>query len=179
MKKVISAALFAASMAITPQLEAQRRAPAEMREARPPFAALLEHRQELGLTEEQVGQLGEIGRSLQEQNRPLRARLLALRQQYVAVRLEQVRRLTPEARRDTLRRLRTERKARTMPPELLPVVEEMRENTRRAMMEAQGVLSDAQKERARDLLRERRGMRRGTDASGTGRVPRERRRPRG
>ena len=121
-----------------------------------PFAALLRHREELRLSRRQVERLQAVGRELEERNRPLRQQLRRQREAYVAQRRAQVRRLSAEQRRDTLRRLREERARGELPPEMRPVVERMRSNTRRAMAEAQSVLTHEQKRRARALVRERR-----------------------
>lgn len=137
-----------------------------------PFAALLRHREELRLSREQVARLEAVGRALEERNRPLRRQLRRQREAFVEQRRAQVRRLSPEQRRDTLRRLREERaRGEGLPREMKPVVERMRANTRRAMVEAQRVLTPEQKRRARALVRERRELRE--------EVQRERRRERG
>lgn len=121
-----------------------------------PFAALLRHREELRLSREQVARLEAVGRDLEERNRPLRRQLRRQREAFVEQRRAQVRRLSPEQRRDTLRRLRRERmRGEGLPPEMKPVVERMRANTRRAMAEVQRVLTAEQKRRARALVRER------------------------
>jgi Spy/CpxP family protein refolding chaperone len=128
---------------------------------RAPFALLLRHRAELGLTGEQVARLEQIGRDVETRNAPLRARLREAHGRYVAERREQIRRLTPEQRRDTLRRLRAERKekGRRIPEEMRPLVSELRENTRQAMEEAKAVLTPEQKERARALMAAERARR--------------------
>lgn len=142
------------------------------RQHRPAFQGLLAHRQELQLTDAQVARLQEIGRRLDERNRPIHEQLRAHHEQFKAQRRAQMERLTPEQRRDTLRRLREERaRGEGLPREMKPVVERMRANTRRAMEEAQRVLTPEQKRRARALVRERRELRE--------EVQRERRRERG
>ncbi len=130
---------------------------AEERREDAPFVALLRHQRELRLSREQVARLEAVGRALEERNRPLRQQLRRQREAYVEQRRAQVRRLSPEQRRDTLRRLRRESaRGEGLPPEMKPVVERMRSNTRRAMVEAQRVLTPEQKRRARALVRERR-----------------------
>lgn len=122
-----------------------------------PFALLLDHRRDLGLTADQVTRLQGIARSLEAQNRPLREQLRRQREAYFAARRAQIARLSPDARRDTLRRLRDERgKPHPLPPEMRPVVEQMRANTHAAMEDAETVLTPDQKERARALYRAQR-----------------------
>lgn len=122
-----------------------------------PFAMLLRHRERLGLSDEQVARLETIRRGLEERNAPLRARLRREHARFAAERREQLSRLTPAQRRDTLRALR-ERRRRGGPPlpeAMRPLVEEMRANIRTAGADAQGVLTDEQKRVARQLLHER------------------------
>lgn len=133
---------------------------------RPAFQGLMEHRQELQLTDAQMARLQEIGRRLDERNAPLRAQLAAHRQQYAARRRAQMERLTPEQRRDTLQRLRQDARRREVPEAMRAPMAQMRENIRAAMQEAQGVLTAPQKERARQLMVEKRRGR--MDAGGQG-----------
>ncbi|HEX8359709.1 MAG TPA: hypothetical protein VF613_06375 [Longimicrobium sp.] len=123
---------------------------------KPAFQGLIAHRQELQLTDAQVARLQEIGRRLDERNAPLRAQLAAHREQYAARRRAQMERLTPEQRRDTLQRLRQNGRKREVPEAMRAPMAQMRENIRAAMQEAQGVLTAPQKERARQLMSERR-----------------------
>lgn len=130
---------------------------ADEREGAVHFAVLLRHREELRLSRAQVARLEAVGRALEERNRPLRQQLRRQREEFVERRRAQVGRLSPEQRRDTLRRLREERaRGEGLPPQMRPVVERMRANTRRAMEEAQRVLTAEQKRRARALVAERR-----------------------
>ncbi|MBV9772974.1 MAG: hypothetical protein JO040_03450 [Gemmatimonadetes bacterium] len=119
-----------------------------------PFALLLDHRQELGLSADQVARLQAIARRLEERNQPLREQLRRQREAYFAARRAQIARLSPEARRDTLRRLQGERgKPHPIPAEMRPIVEQMRAHTHDAMEDAETVLTSEQKERARALYR--------------------------
>ncbi len=162
MWKPYLALLAALTAAVPAPVRAQDGAPspwvqAEEREGEVPFAALLRHRGELRLSRAQVARLEAVGRALEERNRPLRQQLRRQREEFVERRRAQVGRLSPEQRRDTLRRLREERaRGEGLPPQMRPVVERMRANTRRAMEEAQRVLTPEQKRRARALVRERR-----------------------
>jgi hypothetical protein len=126
---------------------------------RPAFQGLLAHRQELQLTDAQVSRLQEIGRRLEERNAPIRAQLRSHHEQFKAQRRAQMERLTPEQRRDTLRRLREEGHRREVPQAMRAPMEQMRANIRAAMEEAQGVLNPQQKERARQLMQEARRKR--------------------
>lgn len=125
-------------------------------EGRTPFQGLIAHRQELQLTDAQVTRLQEIGRRLDERNAPLRAQLASHREQYAARRRAQMERLTPEQRRDTLQRLRQSGRGRQVPEAMRAPMEQMRANIRAAVQEAQGVLTAPQKERARQLMAEKR-----------------------
>jgi len=130
------------------------------REARPPFQRLVALRQELQLTDAQVARIQEIGQRLQQRNAPLRAQLATQSEQFKAQRRAQMERLSPEARRDTLRSLRQDGRRRRQVPESMRVpMQQMRENTRAAMDEVQTVLTPQQKERARALMRQERGRR--------------------
>lgn len=123
------------------------------------FAMLLRERERLALTDEQVRRLDTIRRRLEARNAPLREKLRREHARFVAQRREQLSRLTPDERRDTLRALREQRRRGDgpgLPPAMRPLAVEMRGNIRAAMEEAQGVLTDEQKQRARELLRERR-----------------------
>lgn len=160
---VLLAALLAALPAAVPAVvHAQDgapspRGPAAEREGAMPFAVLLRHRGELRLSRAQVARLEAVGRALEERNRPLRQQLRRQREEFLERRRAQVGRLSPEQRRDTLRRLREERaRGEGLPPQMRPVVERMRANTRRAMEDAQRVLTPEQKRRARALVRDRR-----------------------
>ena len=129
------------------------------RQHRPAFQGLLAHREVLQLTAAQVTRLQEIGRRLEERNRPIRAQLQAQQEQFKAQRRAQMERLTPEQRRDTLRRLRDEGHRREIPQAMRAPMEQMRANIRAAMEEAHGVLNPQQKERARQLMQEARRAR--------------------
>ncbi len=120
---------------------------------RGPFEALLRVRGELGLTDEQVARLTAIGREVEERNRPLRQRLMQAQRRHRGETRERMARLTPAQRRDTLRAIRSG--GRPLPPEMRRLMAEMRANVREGMRGAQGVLTPAQKARARELMRER------------------------
>ncbi|HEU0078914.1 MAG TPA: hypothetical protein VFQ76_14770, partial [Longimicrobiaceae bacterium] len=107
--------LFAAALLAAPAAPAQDGAAppawqrAEERDEGVPFAALVRHREELRLSRDQVARLEAVARALEERNRPLRQQLRRQREEFVERRRTQVGRLSPEQRRDTLRRLREER----------------------------------------------------------------------
>lgn len=118
------------------------------------FEVLLRHRRELALTEAQVSRLEAISRGLELRNRPLRARLAAEFQRFRAETRARMERMSAEERHAELRRMRGEG-ARRLPAPMRPLVGEMRRNIAQAQRQAQGVLTPAQKRRARVLLRER------------------------
>lgn len=92
------------------------------RERLDPIGRLLAHREELGLTADQVKRLKEVQADLRERNRPLLERVEAARAEWA------------ERRR-----------------ELRPALEQLRENRREAQEEAEEVLTDEQKARLKDL----------------------------
>lgn len=177
---LVAAALLAAPLAAHAQNDsvAEARRVRVEREARAlrgeqpgrPFELLRRHRAELQLTDEQVTRLEAIARRLEERNAPLRAQLRGARERMVAERRATLERLSPEQRRDSVRRMRENVRLRGVPEALRAPMEQMRTNQRAAMEEAQQVLTEQQKERARALvnqhMRERREQvreRRGED----------------
>lgn len=127
---------------------------------RRPFDALLRHRVELQLTDDQVRRIEAIGQRLQAQNAPLRQRLVEQTREWRQERRTQVERMTPEQRREELRRLRQEGRGRTVPPDMQPLVQQMRVNINEAMHQAQSVLTAEQRVRAQQVLRRERTVRR-------------------
>ena len=132
----------------------EREGRAHQDQGRRPFELLRRHRAELQLTDEQVGRLEAVARRLEERNAPLRAQLRQARERMVAERRAALERLSPEARRDSVRRMREGMRRGEVPQALRAPMEQMRANQRAAMEEAQQVLTAEQKERARALVRE-------------------------
>ena len=122
-----------------------------------PFARLLERRQELNLTAQQVSRIEAIRARLQAQNQPLMEQLQAARRQAglpdrsVESRGGERPRLTEEQRAA----------ARQMRERMAPVAQQLRSNRRAAMREVHEVLTEAQREQLRQKHREHRGGRRG------------------
>lgn len=153
----------------------------EEREQRP-FDLLLERRQELGLSPDQVTRLQAIAARLEETNRPLREELVRRWQAEREQRRAELMRMTPEERRAELRRLR-ENGPPPVPESMRPLMQRVRQNIGAAMREAGGVLTPGQKAQVRRMVGERnRGMgmgpggRRGPGRAGMGgRMPRGRR----
>jgi hypothetical protein len=121
-----------------------------------PFARLLELRDQLELSDAQVGRLALIGARLEETNRPLRAELLRQWQAWREQRRAELLRMSPAAREQELRRLREEGPP-PLPENLRPLAQSIRRNVAGAVREAGGVLTPRQKMRARQLMREQRG----------------------
>jgi Skp family chaperone for outer membrane proteins len=121
--------------------EAERRA----------FDLLLRHRQQLALSDQQVHRLEEIRGRLEQQNAPLRARLVEEHQRWQAARRAQLERMSAEERRQELRRVR-EGNGAHLPESLQTTVRQMRLHINEAMHQAQGVLTAEQRLRARELL---------------------------
>jgi hypothetical protein len=126
------------------------------------FQLLLQHRADLGLTEQQVARLEVIGRRLEAANRPLRERLSAERERFLAERRAELERMSPEQRRAEYERMRS-RGRPPLPPAMRPVADEMRENIRHAMREAHGVLTPRQRMQVRRMMREAAAARRHGD----------------
>lgn len=122
-----------------------------------PFAVVLRHHAEMGLSAEQVRRLEVIGERLQAQNRPLGEQLRA--SGAWQGRGGEARALSGERRRGV--RPEGARAQRRIPEELRPVVEQMRSNRRTAMQEARAVLTAEQQSRLRELVQQRRGGRGG------------------
>ncbi|HYJ78243.1 MAG TPA: hypothetical protein VEW03_01470 [Longimicrobiaceae bacterium] len=152
-----------------------------LEEERRPFEALYRARQELMLTDAQVGRLQDIARRLEVRNHPLRERLHAdlqlYREQQRAELERELLRLPPEQRQRALREMLEERRRRGLPPHVRPIAQEMRRNIGEAVHEAQRVLTPIQKHRARQLVEEQRRIRGGRQVPIRGRRPLPARRP--
>jgi hypothetical protein len=119
-----------------------------------PLQGLLERREQLNLTADQVRRLEAIQQRLESQVRPLRERMTALHEQVVPGLRErrgepgecggERPRLTPE-QRQALERAREQ---------VRPLAQQLREAHRNAVREAMDVLTDAQKQQLRELRRE-------------------------
>jgi Spy/CpxP family protein refolding chaperone len=112
-----------------------------------PFGLMMQNREQLGLTDQQIARLEGIAQRLEQQNGPL---LQRLREAGIPVRPERrdgVREMTPEQRRELRERLEAHR----------PTLMQMRQNTHAAMEEARVVLTPEQQERMREIMRQRDG----------------------
>lgn len=127
----------------------------EQREQRP-FDALMDARAELGLSDQQVSRLQAIAARLEETNRPYREQLVREWQAVREQRRQELLRMTPEERRAELQRVR-EQGPPPLPESLRPLAQRIRANIAGAMREAGTVLTPAQKARAREMIRARRG----------------------
>jgi len=116
-----------------------------------PFARLLERRQELQLTAEQVTRIEAIRDRLRTQNQPLIEQLQAARRQAGLPERRQgearggERPRPTEEQRQAMRQLRERTR---------PVAEQLRTNTRTAMREVHGILTEQQRDQLRQLHRE-------------------------
>ena len=140
-----------------------------------PLEQLMAVRTELQLTDPQVARLRQIAIRLEETNRPLRRRLFFEYRRWREQRRAELERMTPAQRDAEFRRLQAMGDP-PVPPRLQPLVRQIRGNIRHALQEAGGVLTPAQKARARELVRERREQR---GPGGGMRRPRWGGRPRG
>ncbi|HEX6040851.1 MAG TPA: hypothetical protein VFZ20_22515, partial [Longimicrobium sp.] len=145
-----------------------------LREAERPFHALLRHRAELGLTEQQVARLSEIRADLERRNGPLRRELMTRHQRWREERRAQLERMSPQERRAELRRVRERPAGERVPADMQPIVRQMRGNIDQAMARAQSVLTADQRDRARTILRRelREGRRVAPRAGARGPAPR-------
>lgn len=131
-----------------------------------PFARLLERRQELQLTSQQVSQIEGIQSRLRTQNQPLMEQLQTLRRQAGLPELRQ----GGEARGGERRQLTDEQRqaVRQFRERAQPITEQMRANTRTAMREVQGILTEQQRSQLRQWHQEQ-GRRHGRGEGRRGR----------
>jgi hypothetical protein len=147
----------------------------EEREQRP-FDALLQARQDLRLTPDQVTRIEAIASRLDETNRPLRAELVRLWQAEREQRRAELMRMTPAERRAELRRVRAMGRP-PVPENMRPLVQRIRRNIADAMGEAGNVLTPNQRQQVREMVRAGArgrmgpGARRGPGRPGMGRRP--------
>lgn len=157
---VMAAALL---LAAAPAL-AQEPAPRDRGEhGRVPLGAILEHRAELGLTDEQVGRLAAIGVDLRARTAPLRERMRAAMADMPVPRPRAGRGArgarAPRGERVAPRPMMPEQRAamRERARELRPVREEIRAIQLEAREQARAVLTEDQQRRLRELVQARRG----------------------
>jgi hypothetical protein len=143
----------AAPLAAQPGRDTMDAETAQENAARRPFDALLRHRAELELSDGQVRQLQTIRERLEQRNAPLRAQLVERGERWRAERRTQLERMTPQQRRQELRRLRQTPAGQRVPADMQPLVRQMRVNIEEATHEAQGVLTAEQRLRVREILR--------------------------
>lgn len=137
----------AAERAAAERARVNHRALAEEAEHRA-FEHLLRHREQLALSDQQVRRLEEIRARLEQQNAPLRQRLVEAQ----AARRAELERMSAEERRAELARVRQAGAAARVPESLQPTVRQMRLNINEAMHQAQGVLTAEQRLRVREML---------------------------
>jgi protein CpxP len=176
---MLAGALAAAPLALaaqTPEAPAHRGPHAGMMHRGPGhgpgLGALLRNRAELELTAEQVARLEAIQRDLHARNEPLRQQMAALMPEH-ARRMQRMEpgerpRMTDEQRRQ-MREQRSERmqqhrrmtdeqrqQMRARMEQARPVMEQMRANAQAAMEQARAVLTEEQRAKARESIREHR-----------------------
>jgi Spy/CpxP family protein refolding chaperone len=166
MKRLVLAMLAAAAVggAAAGPLQAQhpgatRGGGAEVaRPQEPGIGFLLKHRADLELADQQITRLEQITERLKAENEPLQQRLREAGIPVGRDRHAAIQAMTPEQRRVLRERLGVER----------PTLLEMRRNADRAMRQARGVLTPAQRERLRELSREHAEEIRGRHGRGGG-----------
>ena len=117
---------------------------------RGPIQTLLDHREEMGLTAEQVDRLEAIQARVVERNRPLVQRFLEIRRRWERARPANWRTLPP-ARRSQIRA----RFQSSIREESRALEERVQTNHRAAMLEVRAVLTNAQRRRLRSFLENR------------------------
>ena len=158
MRRIIFAALAVAlvgapTTALAQSAEQERGDRPERRVRMHPGASILQARETLGLTDEQVARIEEIRTRLAEQNRPILEELRAEQQERMREWRERRDALSPEERAELRARMtpeqRAERRARMTPEEraelrsrmrermeaVRPQLRQLRDNTRAAMTE--------------------------------------------
>lgn len=147
---ILGPLLCAAPVAAQEQPQEQALPPAHAehgrRFERGPVEVLLRHRDQLGLTDAQVARLQALDARMEERNRPLVERLLEMRRAHRGERRDRERPLTEEERREMRRRKEQAR----------PLMREIRQNNREAMSQVGEILTEEQKTRLREIIRERR-----------------------
>lgn len=164
--KTIAMIVLLAAAAAPGALPAQSRMPgagAVQRETGP-VDALLKHRTELRLTDDQVTRLRAIDQRLEEQNRALREQLRANGLDAARERGRRTRELSEQERDQLRERMQAAR----------PVMERIRENNRAARDQVRQVLTPEQQDRLRNLRFQKRQQMHGERAGKRG----EQRRPR-
>lgn len=151
-RKMIILLLFLLPALSVPALvQAQARAPVEsvLPARRGPIRVLLEHREPLGLSAEQVSRLQAIRARTDERNRPLVERFLEIRRKWQRERPTNWRALSSEQRTEA-----RERFQRGIREETRELREQIQRNEREAMLEVREVLTEAQKAKVRRFLRD-------------------------
>lgn len=111
-----------------------------------PLEMLMEHRERLALTQEQIASLRAIEQRTAEMNQPLLQRMMQIRETALQEREKLEPPLTRDQRREMMSHMRQAR----------PLLRQVRENSREAMREVGQVLNDAQKTALREIVAERR-----------------------
>lgn len=124
----------------------------EDRPERGPIAILLEQREALALTAEQVTELDAIRQRMEEQNRPVVEQLVQIREKWRRERPANWRELTPKEREAARKRFQGEARA-----EARPLMATIRGNNREAMRAVRAVLTEEQQRKVRELVRARQG----------------------
>ena len=115
-----------------------------------PIQLLLEHREEMALTADQVARLQEIQARVEERNRPLVQRFLEIRRRWERERPANWATLPPARRRQLQERFQSGIRA-----ESRDLGARVQANHRAAMLRVRGLLSSAQRVRLRSLLDDR------------------------
>lgn len=112
-----------------------------------PIQTLLEHREEIGLTAEQVSGLRAVQGRVSERNRPLVQRFLEIRRRWERERPANWRSLPPARRRQIQERFQGRIRAESRALE-----EQVQTNHRAAMLEVRAMLTRAQRQKLRSFL---------------------------
>jgi Spy/CpxP family protein refolding chaperone len=143
---LVLAALLLAPLPLAAQRAAPQNPPPARAEAheRGPIQSLLQHREALRLSADQVARLAQIDAQMHERNRPLVEQMVRMRREIRGD--APTNSLTPEQRAEMRQRLEVAR----------PLMEQIRQNNHEAMRQVGDVLNEEQKRQVRTMLESRR-----------------------
>lgn len=157
---ILAIALTAAPAAVEAQAARGDRGPAPGRAAANPAAHVLEHREALGLTLDQVRQLQQIQARVEQQNQPLAEQLRAAAPAMARGIGQQARQLTPEQREQMRAQMTPERRAEMraqMGERRAEMTPEQRAEMQARMEQRRAEVTPEQRERMRTQMQARRG----------------------
>ncbi len=147
---VVAATVFAAVLAAPQPAPAQEQDGGKTRRARDPIAGMIEHRAELGLTDDQVARLEAVHERYREQHKALREQIhQIIGDQPKPAPLEGASR---EERREARRKRHEELVAQH--PELGPIFDQLKANHQAAREEVKAILTPEQQQKLQQMHKE-------------------------